>query len=122
MVIVAVPTVTLYNDFVVLVAQNVNPTIEDLPTQRRFYPFDLVISEAFTSANNTVKLAISDEAEPYTDSYPLVDRLNKNVTGEELIAYAGKRRCIRCIYDNLFKIVRVVGCICPVTLSVPTGG
>ena len=120
MIIVATPTATTYSGYVILAASNVNPTIEDLSNIRRFYPFGLVINQAFDSTNNTTQLALSDVADPYATNYPLVDRLNKNITGEELISYAGKRRCISCVYDNLFKVVRVTGCICPVSLTVPT--
>lgn len=120
MIIVATPTSTTYSGYVILAASNVNPTIEDLSNIRRFYPFGLVINQAFDSTNNTTQLALSDVADPYATNYPLVDRLNKNITGEELISYAGKRRCISCVYDNLFKVVRVTGCICPVSLTVPT--
>lgn len=120
MIIVATPTATTYSGYVILVASNVNPTIEDLSNIRRFYPFGLVINQAFDSTNNTTQLALSDVADPYATNYPLVDRLNKNITGEELISYAGKRRCISCVYDNLFKVIRVTGCICPVSLTVPT--
>lgn len=120
MIIVATPTATTYSGYVILAASNVNPTIESLSNIRRFYPFGLVINQAFDSTNNTTQLALSDVADPYTTNYPLVDRLNKNITGEELISYAGKRRCISCVYDNLFKVIRVNGCICPVSLTVPT--
>ena len=120
MIIVATPTATTYSGYVILAASNVNPTIEDLSNIRRFYPFGLVINQAFDSTNNTTQLALSDVADPYATNYPLVDRLNKNITGEELISYAGKRRCISCVYDNLFKVVRVTGCICHVSLTVPT--
>lgn len=120
MIIVATPTATTYSGYVILVASNVNPSIESLSNIRRFYPFGLVINQAFDSTNNTTQLALSDVADPYATNYPLVDRLNKNITGEELISYAGKRRCISCVYDNLFKVVRVNGCICPVSLTVPT--
>jgi hypothetical protein len=120
MIIVATPTATTYSGYVILAASNVNPTIESLSNIRRFYPFGLVINQAFDSTNNTTQLALSDVADPYATNYPLVDRLNKNITGEELISYAGKRRCISCVYDNLFKVIRVNGCICPVSLTVPT--
>lgn len=120
MVIVTTPTATTYSGYVILAASNVNPTFEDLSAVRRFYPFDLIISEAFTSTNNTTQLAISDVADPYATNYPLVDRLNKYITGEELVGYAGKRRCIHCMYDNVFKVVRVNSCICPIALTVPT--
>lgn len=120
MIIVATPTATVYSGYVVLAATNVTPAIETLSGARRFYPFGLVINQAFESTNNTTQLALSDVADPYATSYPLVDKLNKNITGEELIAYAGKRRCINCVYDNLFKVVRVNSCICPVSLTVPT--
>ena len=120
MIIVATPTITLYDGYVVLAASNVNPAIENLSNIRRFYPFGLVINEVFDSSNNTTQLALSDVADPYATKYPLVDRLNKYVTGEELISYAGKRRCISCVFDNLFKVVRVNGCICPISLTVPS--
>lgn len=120
MVIVATPSVATFDSYVVLVATNVVPTIESLPTYRRYYAFDLIISEQFSSTNNAISLALSDEASPYTDKYPLVDRLNKYITGQELIGYAGKRRCIRCVYDNVYKVVRVNSCICPITLTIPT--
>lgn len=120
MIIVATPTATTYSGYVILAASNVNPAIESLSNIRRFYPFGLVINQAFDSTNNTTQLALSDVADPYATNYPLVDRLNKNITGEELISYAGKRRCISCVYDNLFKVIRVNGCICPVSLTVPT--
>lgn len=120
MIIVATPTATTYSGYVILAASNVSPTIESLSNIRRFYPFGLVINQAFDSTNNTTQLALSDVADPYATNYPLVDRLNKNITGEELISYAGKRRCISCVYDNLFKVIRVNGCICPVSLTVPT--
>lgn len=120
MIIVATPTTTTYSGYVILAASNVNPTIESLSNVRRFYPFGLVINQAFDSTNNTTQLALSDVADPYATNYPLVDRLNKYITGEELISYAGKRRCINCVYDNLFKVIRVNGCVCPVTLTVPT--
>jgi hypothetical protein len=120
MVIVTTPTATTYSGYVILAATNVSPTIEELTGFRRFYPFELIISEAFTSTNNTTQLAISDVADPYATNYPLVDRLNKAITGEELVGYAGKRRCIHCVYDNVFKVVKVCSCICPVTLTVPT--
>ena len=120
MIIVATPTSTTYSGYVILAASNVNPAFENLSNIRRFYPFGLVINQAFDSTNNTTQLALSDVADPYATNYPLVDRLNKNITGEELISYAGKRRCISCVYDNLFKVIRVNGCICPVSLTVPT--
>lgn len=120
MIIVATPTTTLYDGYVVLAASNVSPAIESLSNVRRFYPFGLVINEVFDSSNNATQLALSDVATPYSAKYPIVDRLNKYVTGEELIAYAGKRRCISCVFDNLFKVVRINGCICPISLTVPS--
>lgn len=120
MIIVATPTATTYSGYVILAATGVTPAIESLSSTRRFYPFGLVINQAFESTNNTTQLALSDVADPYATNYPLVDRLNKYITGEELIAYAGKRRCISCVYDSLFKVIRVNGCICPISLTVPT--
>lgn len=119
MVIVTTPSVATFDSYVVLIATNVVPSIESLSSYRRYYPFDLIISEQFSSTNNTTSLALSDEASPYTGKYPLVDRLNKYITGQELINYAGRRRCIHCVYDNVYKVVRVNSCICPITLSVP---
>ena len=120
MVIVTTPTTVLYDGYVVLASTNANPTIESLTGFRRFYPFELVIDTAFDSSNNTTQLAVSDVADPYNIKYPLVDRLNKNITGEELQVFAGRRRCIHCVYDNIFKVIRVTSCIYPISLTVPS--
>lgn len=114
------PTATTFSGYVMLVSSTLTPTVETLPAGRRFFPFNMVITQAFTSTNNTTQLAFTDEASPYTNYYPVVDRLNKAVTGDELYMYAGNRRCIRCVYDNLYKVVRICSCIAPKTLTVPS--
>ena len=70
MVIVTTPSVATFDSYVVLIATNVVPSIESLPSYRRYYPFDLIISEQFSSTNNTASLALSDEVSPYTGKYP----------------------------------------------------
>lgn len=119
MVIISTPTVATFDGSVILAAANVNPSIEDLPGHRRFYPFHLIISQPFTDANNSIQLALSDESSPYENKYILVDRLNKKITGYQLYKYAGRRKCIDCVYDDLYKVVRVNSCICPDKLNVP---
>lgn len=114
------PSATTYSGYVMLVSSTLTPTVESLPAGRRFFPFNMVITEAFSSANNTTQLAFTDVASPYATYYPVVDRLNKTVTGDELYMYAGNRRCIRCVYDNLYKVVRICSCIAPIALTVPS--
>ena len=45
MVIVTTPSVATFDSYVVLIATNVVPTIESLPSYRRYYPFDLIITD-----------------------------------------------------------------------------
>lgn len=113
MVIIATPTVTTFDGSVILASNNVNPSIENLPGHKRFYPFYLVINHSFDDSNDNIRLALSDESEPYYNNYLLVDKLNKTITGYQLYQYAGKRRCLNCVYDDLYKVVRVNSCICP---------
>lgn len=119
-VISVTPTQTAFANYVMLVASNLTTPVENLPVGRRFYPFNMVITQAFSSTNDTVSLAFTDEASPYTTYYPVVDRLNKYVTGQELYMYAGQRRCIQCVYDNLYKVVRICGCLAPIQLTIPS--
>lgn len=119
-VISVTPTATTFSGFTMLVASSIPTPVENLPTNRRFFPFNMVITQAFTNTNNTANLAFTDVANPYATYYPLVDRLNKNITGDQLYMYAGQRNCVRCVYDSLFKVVRVCSCLCPATLTVPS--
>ncbi len=114
------PTAATFSGYVMLVASSISTPVENLPSNRRFFPFEMVITEAFTNANGSTALAFTDEASPYTVYYPLVDRLNKYITGDELYQFAGRRRCVQCVYDNLFKVVRVCSCLSPIVLKVPT--
>lgn len=119
MAIIATPTEALFSEHVMLVANNTAPIIEDLTCRKRFYPFNLVIINKFTCSNKNAPLAFTDVKQPYTVYYPILDRLNKPITGDELYMYAGGRKCIQCVYDNLYKIIRVNSCIAPIMLEVP---
>ena len=59
------PTATTFSGYVMLVSSTLTPTVETLPAGRRFFPFNMVITQAFTSTNNTTQLAFTDEASPY---------------------------------------------------------
>ena len=84
--------------------------IENRHYPRRFYTFNMVITEPFTF-QNTNQLTLSDNNS--TDIYHLVDRLGNPVLAEQLEMYASNRRCITCQFDSVTKVIRVLGCICP---------
>ena len=74
--------------------------IENRHYPRRFYTFNMVITQPFTF-QNTNQLTLS------------VDRLGNPVLAEQLEMYASNRRCITCQFDSVTKVIRVLGCICP---------
>lgn len=84
--------------------------IENRNYPRRFYNFNLVITQPF-SFQNINQLTLTDNAS--TDVYHLVDRLGNPVLAEQLQMYASNRRCITCQFDSVEKIIRVLSCICP---------
>lgn len=84
--------------------------IENRRFPRRFYDFNLVITQPFTF-QNTNQLTLTDNNS--TTIYHLVDRLGNPVLAEQLEQYASNRRCIRCRFDSVEKVIRVLSCICP---------
>lgn len=84
--------------------------IENRNYPRRFYNFNMVITQPF-SFQNTNQLTLSDNDS--VDVYHLVDRLGNPVLAEQLEMYASNRRCVTCQFDSVTNIIRVLGCICP---------
>lgn len=84
--------------------------IENRNHPRRFYNFNMVITQPF-SFQNTNQLTLSDNNS--VDVYHLVDRLGNPVLAEQLEMYASNRRCVTCQFDSVTNIIRVLGCICP---------
>lgn len=91
---------------------NATPTsgIENRTYPRRFYTFNMVITQPF-SFQNTNQLTLTDNNS--TNIYHLVDRLGNPVLAEQLEMYASNRRCITCQFDSVTNVIRVLGCICP---------
>lgn len=117
MPIVVTPVATLYSGYSILSTTNQALGISN-PYNFNI-PFTMIIDSVFASTNNTAPLAFSDVT-GYTTYYPLVDRLNKPITGQELSRYAGKRRCLQCVYSPVYKTVKVLSCIDPIPLTVPS--
>lgn len=84
--------------------------IENRPFQRRFYNFNLVITQPFPF-QDTARIVLTDDNG--TDNYLLIDRLNKPVITSELQCYASNRRCIACQFDSVTKTVKIFSCINP---------
>ena len=117
MAIVVTPVATLYSGYSILATSDQG--LETYNPYNRNIPFKMVIDSAFTAGtNDTAPLAFSDVS-TYATYYPLVDRLNKPVTGFELYRYAGKRRCIDCVYNPVFKTIKICSCIDPIALTLP---
>lgn len=117
MAIVVTPISTTFGGYAILATSNQSLEISN-PFNRNI-PFNMIIDSPIAVANYTNPLALSDVT-GYTTRYPLVDRLNKQITGIELYRYAGKRRCIQCVYNPVFKVIRVCSCIDPINLTLPT--
>lgn len=84
--------------------------IESRSYPRRYYNFNMVITQQFAFNDQTL-LSLTDNNS--TDVYMLIDRLNKPVVAEELEPYAAMRRCIPCQFDSVTKTIKVLGCISP---------
>ena len=118
MAIVVTPAATLFSGYAILGTSDQG--LETYNPYNRNIPFKMVIDSAFTTGtNDTAPLAFSDVS-GFTSYYPIVDRLNKPVTGYELYRYAGKRRCIDCVYSPIYKTVKICSCIDPIALELPT--
>lgn len=119
MVIVATVGTTTYSGNTLIITTNT--ILDTIAPNRRFIPFQLVISTPFTTGDVN-PVAFTDETGETPTIYPLVDRLNKNITAIELVRYAGRRRCLKAVYDRLYQVIRICSCIDPVPLTVPTTG
>lgn len=84
--------------------------IENRPFPRRFYNFNMVITQPFSFQNMT-RLVLTDNNG--VDNYLLIDRLNKPVIAQELECYASNRRCIPSQYDSVTKTIKILACITP---------
>ena len=85
-------------------------TIEDRPLPRRFYNFNMVITQPFPFQDMS-RLVLTDNSG--NTNYLLIDRLNKPVIAQELEEYASNRRCISCQFDSVTKTIRILSCISP---------
>ena len=119
MVIVTTVGATPYSGNTLL--NTTNTALETVAPWRQFIPFQLVISTAFETGDVN-PVAFTDETGDTPTIYPLVDRLNKNVLASELTRYAGKRRALCAVYDRVYKVVKILSCIDPVALTLPTTG
>lgn len=84
--------------------------IENRRYPQRFYRFNMVITQQFPYRDETL-LSLSDNDS--TDTYMLIDRLNKPITADELEPYAANRRCIACQFDAVTKTIKVFSCLSP---------
>ena len=84
--------------------------IEDRTLPKRFYNFNMIITQPFTF-ENTDLLELTDNNG--TNIYHMIDRLGNPVLAEQLAMYAGTRRCLNCRYDSVTQTITVLSCICP---------
>lgn len=84
--------------------------IENRNLPRRFYNFNMVITQQFPF-NDQTNLYLTDNNS--VTEYMLIDRLGKPVTADEVEAYAATRRCMACQYDAVTKTIRVFSCLAP---------
>lgn len=84
--------------------------IENRHYPRRYYNFNMVITQQF-AFNDQTTLQLTDNNS--TNKYLLIDRLNKPIVAEELEQYAAMRRCIPCQFDSVTNTIKVLGCISP---------
>lgn len=84
--------------------------IENRSYPRRYYNFNMVITQQF-AFNDQTTLQLTDNNS--VDKYLLIDRLNKPVIAEELEPYAAMRRCIPCQFDAVTNTIKVLACLSP---------
>lgn len=84
--------------------------IENRSYPRRYYNFNMVITQQF-AFNDLTTLQLTDDSG--SNKYMLIDRLNKPVVAEELEPYAATRRCIPCQFDSVTNTVKVLACLSP---------
>ena len=79
--------------------------IENRNYPRRYYNFNMVITQQF-AFNDQTTLQLTDNNS--TNKYLLIDRLNKPIVAEELEQYAAMRRCIPCQFDSVTNTIKVI--------------